>query len=45
MNLYESGFRYLKYGPTAAQSIVILLTMAIVGYYAVKPLRAAQRGE
>jgi multiple sugar transport system permease protein len=45
MFLYESGFRYLRYGPTAAQSIVILLTMAIVGYYAVKPLRAAQRGE
>jgi len=45
MHLYEAGFRYLKYGPTAAQSIVILLTMAIVGFYAVKPLRAAQRGE
>ena len=45
MNLYEAGFRYLRYSRTAAQSIVILLTMAIVGYYAVKPLRAAQRGE
>jgi multiple sugar transport system permease protein len=43
MHLYEAGFRYLKYGPTAAQSIVILLVMAIVGVYAVKPIRAAQR--
>jgi len=45
MNLYESGFKYLKYGVTAAQSLLILITLIIVGLYAVKPLRAAQRGE
>ncbi len=45
MHLYEAGFKYLKYGPTAAQSLIILITMIIVGLYAVKPLRAAQRGE
>ncbi len=45
MHLYEAGFRYLKYGPTAAQSLVILLVMGIVGFYVVKPLRAAQRGK
>jgi multiple sugar transport system permease protein len=45
MHLYEAGFKYLKYGPTAAQSVLILITLIIVGWYAVKPLRVAQRGE
>jgi multiple sugar transport system permease protein len=45
MHLYEAGFKYLKYGPTAAQSVLVLITLIIVGWYAVKPLRAAQRGE
>jgi len=44
MHLYEAGFKYLKYGITAAQSLIILITMILVGWYAVKPLRAAQRG-
>jgi multiple sugar transport system permease protein len=44
MNLYESGFKYLKYGFTATESLVIFITCIIVAWYAVKPLRAAQRG-
>jgi len=45
MNLYESGFKYLKYGRTATQCLIIFITCIIVAWYAVKPLRAAQRGE
>jgi multiple sugar transport system permease protein len=44
MNLYESGFKYLKYGFTATESLVIFITCIVVAWYAVKPLRAAQRG-
>jgi multiple sugar transport system permease protein len=44
MNLYESGFKYLKYGFTATESLVIFITCIFVAWYAVKPLRAAQRG-
>ena len=44
MHLYEAGFKYLKYGPTAAQSILVLISLIIIGWYAVKPLRAAQKG-
>jgi multiple sugar transport system permease protein len=45
MNLYESGFKYLKYGFTATESLVIFIACIFVAWYAVKPLRAAQRGE
>jgi multiple sugar transport system permease protein len=44
MNLYESGFKYLKYGLTNAQCLIIFIACIIVAWYAVKPLRAAQRG-
>jgi len=40
MHLYESGFKYLQYGYTNAQSLLIFITMIIVGWYASKPLRA-----
>jgi multiple sugar transport system permease protein len=43
MQLYESGFKYLKYGSTATQALLILITLIIVGRYAVKPLRAEQK--
>lgn len=39
MQLYESGFKYLKYGSTTTESLVILIALIIVGWYAVKPLR------
>ncbi|MEM3382124.1 MAG: sugar ABC transporter permease [Candidatus Bathyarchaeia archaeon] len=39
MQLYESGFKYLKYGSTTTESLLILITLIIVGWYAVKPLR------
>jgi len=45
MNLYESGFKYLKYGFTAAEALLIFISVIIIGMYAIKPLRAAQRGE
>jgi len=45
MHLYEAGFKYLKYGFTATQSLLILITLIIVGWYAVKPLRVAQMGK
>jgi len=45
MNLYESGFKYLKYGFTATESLLIFVSCIVVAWYAVKPLRAAQRGE
>ena len=39
MHLYESAFKYLKYGFTNAQSLTIFITMIIIGWYASKPLR------
>jgi multiple sugar transport system permease protein len=39
MHLYESAFKYLKYGFTNSESLVIFIIMIFVGWYASKPLR------
>ena len=39
MHLYESAFKYLRYGFTNSESLVIFMTMVVVGWYASKPLR------
>jgi multiple sugar transport system permease protein len=39
--LYEFGFKYARFGYVTAQSLLIMVTMGIVAWYAVKPLRGA----
>lgn len=41
MHLYESAFKYLQYGFTNSESLVIFIIMIFVGWYASKPLRGA----
>jgi multiple sugar transport system permease protein len=42
MYLYEWGFKYIRFGYVTAESLLIFITMAIVGWYASKPLRGVQ---
>jgi multiple sugar transport system permease protein len=42
MYLYEWGFKYIRFGYVTSASLLIFITMAIIGWYASKPLRGVK---
>ncbi|WP_455276418.1 carbohydrate ABC transporter permease [[Eubacterium] cellulosolvens] len=42
MYLYEWGFKYIRFGYVTSASVIIFLTMVIIGWYASKPLRGVK---